>query len=143
MTNQTAQIMCVECGKKVDAVLTNGAEIYPHNSTLADLPFWKCPNCSNYVGCHHKSSNPTRPLGIIPNKELRDIRSSIHRLLDPLWTSGKFTRKEVYGKLSDQLGYGYHTAGIRSVDEARDVINLIKIMYSGTDIVMPQIGGIS
>lgn len=35
-------IFCCGCQKEVDALLTSGAEIYPHRCDLKDLPFWKC-----------------------------------------------------------------------------------------------------
>ncbi len=115
-------IFCCECGEKVAARLTNGAEIYPHRSDLAKLPFWKCDTCGNHVGCHHKTHNPTQPLGCIPNAEIRNARQHIHRLIDPLWKTGKITRKNLYARLAFLTGRKrYHTANIRSVDEAREV----------------------
>lgn len=55
-------IFCNECGKDVECRLTNGSEIYPHRGDLKDLPFWIHDVCGNYVGCHHKTDNPTTPL---------------------------------------------------------------------------------
>ena len=56
-------IFCCGCQRKVDARLTNGEEMYPHRYDLANLPFWKCDVCQNFVGCHHKTKNRTKPLG--------------------------------------------------------------------------------
>jgi len=117
-------IYCCGCDKDVTARLTDGAEIYPHRSDLSSLPFWKCDTCGNYVGCHHKTKERTKPLGNIPTPELRKARSHIHALLDPLWQSGKIGRGRLYEILSDKLGWRYHTANIRSVDEARRVYRL-------------------
>lgn len=114
-------LRCCGCQAKVDARLTNGAEIYPHRSDLAELPFWKCDDCGNHVGCHHKTGNPTQPLGIIPTSEIRNARQHIHKILDPLWQSGPWHRKALYSELSKRLGWKYHTAAIRSVEEARTV----------------------
>jgi hypothetical protein len=122
-------IYCVECADKVIARLTDGTEIYPHRSDLNNLPFWKCDYCNNYVGCHHKTKERTRPLGNIPNKELRSARQHIHKILDPLWKSGKYKRTEVYNKLSEVLGWNYHTANIRSIDEARDVYKAVRRLH--------------
>ena len=66
------------------ARLTDGKEVYPHRSDLNSLPFWICDRCRNFVGCHHKTKNPTRPLGCIPNKEMKNARKHIHNLLDPI-----------------------------------------------------------
>lgn len=122
------KIYCCGCEKKVTARLTDGAEVYPHRSDLHDLPFWKCNACGNFVGCHHKTKNRTNPLGIIPTKEIKAARQRIHRILDPIWQSGKMPRKVVYAKLSKLLGWNYHTASIKSVSEAREVYRAIEGM---------------
>lgn len=83
------EIYCSGCGVKVKARLTDGGEIYPHRPDLSDLPFWKCDTCGNYVGCHHKTEDRTRPLGIIATPELRNAKNHIHRILDPLWQTGR------------------------------------------------------
>jgi len=114
-------IRCCGCGDKVEARLTDGKEIYPHRLDLQTLPFWKCDDCGNYVGCHHKTSDPTRPLGCIPTPEIKNARNHIHRILDPIWKSGRMSRKEVYAYLTEKMGWKYHTANIRSVEEAREV----------------------
>ncbi len=114
-------IYCCGCSNKVDARLTTGAEIYPRRPDLAALPFWVCDACGNYVGCHHKTANPTQPLGCIPTPELSAARQHIHRLIDPAWKSGKISRKALYEKIGTAVGRRYHTAQIRSVEEARQV----------------------
>jgi hypothetical protein len=120
------KIDCCGCGVKVDARLTNGAEIYSHRKDLHSLPFWKCDACGNYVGCHHKmENNPTQPLGNIPTPEIRNARKHIHAKLDPIWESGKIKRAVLYKKLSDKLGWEYHTANIRSIEEAREVYRIL------------------
>lgn len=122
------EIYCCACERKVEARLTNGSEIYPHRPDLDKLPFWKCDVCNNYVGCHHKTEKPTQPLGNIPTKELREARSHIHKILDPLWKSGEFKRAELYKTIQKKLGckHRYHTAQIRSIEEARKVYVIIK-----------------
>lgn len=114
-------IYCCGCEKKVHADLTDGGEIYPHRSDLSTIPFWICPHCSNYVGCHHKSDKPTKPLGCIPTEGIRRRRMDIHQILDPLWKDGFLQRSQVYNRLSERLGYRYHTANIRTMKEANRV----------------------
>ncbi len=46
-------------------------------------------------------------------------------ILDPIWESGAMKRKEVYAHLTKALGWKYHTAQIRSIEEARRVYRLI------------------
>ena len=116
------KIHCCGCGKKVDARLTDGEEIYPHLSDLRKNPFWKCDACGNYVGTHNKTGNPTKPLGVIPTPELRKVRQRIHRMVDELWREGFLTRKEAYREMSRYTGRRYHTADIASMDEAEKAL---------------------
>jgi len=117
-------IYCTHCKKDIEARLTNGAEIYPHRTDLEQLPFWICA-CGNFVGCHHKTNEPTKPLGCIPTWEIKNARQHIHALLDPIWKSGKIRRQTLYAKISDKLGYTYHTAEIRDIEEARNIYKVI------------------
>lgn len=119
-------IYCCGCGAEVQARLTDGREIYPHRPDLAELPFWRCDACGNHVGCHHKTSDRTRPLGNIPTPELRKARQHIHALLDPLWRSRKISRRKIYGHISTALGRQYHTAELRTIDEARAVYRIVQ-----------------
>lgn len=112
---------CCGCGVDVSARLTDGGEIYPHRPDLSGLPFWKCDACGNFVGCHHKTKDRTNPLGCIPTPELREARRHIHALIDPVWQSGEIDRKKLYGCISAEIGWKYHTAKIRTMDEARAV----------------------
>ena len=126
MKTPLKEIYCCGCDEKVQARLTDGKEIYPHRGDLVELPFWKCDACGNYVGCHHKTNNPNRPLGNIPTPELRKVRREIHRILDRLWKSGDYKRKTIYAKISEAVGWPYHTSKIRNIDEARRVYKVIR-----------------
>ena len=121
-------IYCCSCKQEAKARLTNGKEIYPHRRDLAKQPFWKCDTCGNYVGCHHKTKNATAPLGVIPTPEMRTLRKQIHGFLDPMWKMGRKSRNEIYAALSEKLGWRYHTAKIRSVEEAEQVLTIVKKM---------------
>lgn len=126
------EIYCTGCEKEVRARLTDGAERYPHRPDLAELPFWKCDTCGGYVGCHHKTSKPTRPLGVIATPEILNARKKIHALLDPLWKSGKIKRGQAYAHVSKRLGYTYHNGDIRSLDEAREIYKLVAELHNST-----------
>ena len=112
-------LWCCACNADVNARLTTGREIYPHRSDLARLPFWRCDACGNFVGCHHQTSNPTAPLGCIPTPQLKEARKHLHALIDPLWQSGRISRVALYKAISDAVGWKYHTAKTRTVEEAR------------------------
>lgn len=119
------KIYCCDCRKEVEATLTDGREIYPHREDLYHLPFWKCNRCDNYVGCHHKTKDRTKPLGCIPNEEIKDARKHIHLVLEPLWKKNLIDRKKLYQMISKELGYKYHTANIKSIEDARVVYKTI------------------
>jgi hypothetical protein len=123
MTDQTTkrQMWCCGCSTDVDARLTDGREIYPHRPDLSDLPFWKCDVCTNNVGCHHKTQDRTRPLGVISTPEMKAARQHIHALIDPIWKGGHLPRGHVYARLTAALGRQYHTADLRTLDEARSI----------------------
>jgi hypothetical protein len=119
------KIYCCGCEKDVEARLTSGAEIYPHRQDLAMLPFWKCDNCKNYVGCHWKTKNPTKPLGFIPTKEISNARKHLHALIDPFWKNHAQpfrARGWIYRWIARKMSQeSYHTAEIRNMEEARQI----------------------
>ncbi|MGD1455280.1 zinc-finger-containing protein [Vibrio harveyi] len=119
-------LWCCGCQTEVNARLTNGGEIYPRRIDLADLPFWICDTCKNFVGCHHKTNKPTTPLGIIATPEIKNARKHIHALMDPLWKSGKIKRGKLYAMLSKRIGKTYHTGEIRTLSDARLVYKHIQ-----------------
>jgi hypothetical protein len=125
MTNKRT-IYCCGCGHDVQARLTNGAEVHAYVKRLRDTPFWRCDTCRRTVGCHHKTLDRTKPLGVIPTQEISRARRAIHYIIDPLWDGDRNKRAIIYRKISDRLGYRYHTAEIRSVDEAKEVLRIAK-----------------
>lgn len=124
---EKATLYCCGCGTDVEARLTDGREVYSHRRDLHSLPFWKCDACGNFVGCHHRTKERTRPLGCIPTKEIKVARQHIHKILDPLWKQNRIRRGDLYSMLAEKLGIEeYHTAEIRSVDEARKVYGIVQ-----------------
>lgn len=124
-------IHCCGCGRVVAPRLTNGKEIYPHREDLYGLPFWKCDTCGNFVGCHHKTPERTKPLGSIPTPELREKRKQIHAKLDPMWKYEGMSRGRIYATLSDALGYVYHTAEVNTEADADFILNLLDQIKKG------------
>lgn len=124
--DEARTIYCCGCLKDVEARLIDGSEAYPHRPDLFSLPFWKCDGCKNFVGCHHKTPDRTRPLGNIPTRELKQARQHIHRILDPIWKDGKMPRGKLYARIAKALGCEqYHTAEIKTVEEARMVYAIV------------------
>jgi len=124
--NNVIGIYCCGCKGESTAYLTSGGEIYPHRADLSNIPFWKCFECGNYVGCHHKTRYKIRPLGVIPTKEIRDARKYIHALIDPFWGENRKKRTMLYGLISSKLGREFHSAAIKSVEEARNICTIAK-----------------
>lgn len=119
-------IWCTGCHTRVDARLTDGREIYPARPDLADLPFWICGMCGAYAGCHHKTHDRTRPLGMLATPELRRARQIIHAFIDPFWQTGRIERWKLYQQISDAFGRSYHTAEMYDVEEAKKVYRIAK-----------------
>lgn len=117
-------IWCCGCSGNSFATLKRGDEIYPHRKDLKAAFFWKCNSCGNYVGTHKHSKKHT-PLGVISTQEIRAHRRKIHKAFDPLWKSGKISRNAAYKLISKKCGYEYHTAEIRTVEEAERIYAIV------------------
>lgn len=118
-------LYCCGCNKDVEPRLTDGKEVYPHRKDLYSIPFWKCDGCGNFVGCHHKTPERTKPLGVIPSKELKKARMRVHALIDPIWQSGRLPRGKIYAHISRLIGKPYHSAEIRTVEEADKIYEIV------------------
>lgn len=134
-------IYCCGCQKEVEARLTSGTEIYPIRDDVRldyhDFPFWKCDTCKNFVGCHHKTKNPTRPLGCIPTPKIKEARKMIHQIIDPHWKNHPEAfraRGWIYRWLAFKTGKeAYHTAEIRTIEEARKIYRYAQTIKSAED----------
>lgn len=70
---------------------------YGHGKTI------QCNDCKHFVGCH----DDWRPLGLISNRAMKDMKIKCHELFDKSWKSGKLTRGEAYTKLAERLNISY------------------------------------
>ena len=133
-TSEEKLIYCCGCEKNVVSVLVDGSKIYPHREDLKEIPFWQCNECDNYVGCHYKTTNSTKPLGSIPTAEIRKARGILHQVLDPLWRSGEYNRRQLYKYIAMKLLVTkFHVAELRSVEDARKVYRIVtNIRDNGT-----------
>lgn len=123
-------IYCTGCEREVDARLTDGKEHYPTRPDLYAIPFWHCDNCGAWVGCHHKTEHPTRPLGYLATPQIINARKKIHRLLDPIWKSGRMQRRHIYSVIGKRLGHVYHNGEIKSLDEAKEIYKIIAEIHN-------------
>ena len=97
----TQPTRCNLCGGEV--VYISNAEIYgkEYGSGKAYL----CKNCGAYVGTH--KARPKEALGILANKEMRDLKREAHELFDARWLYAKdrrSARKECYKQLAKRMG---------------------------------------
>lgn len=92
---------CTICGK--DAVWVENKAVYGRNYGKSYM-IWLCPN-RHYVGCHE---NTKRPKGTFADQETRAARVATHSVVDELWKSGRYSRGQVYKRLSDAFGYPVH-----------------------------------
>lgn len=109
-------IACDYCGNAAE--LVTGAVIYPHRPDLSERRFYRCAPCDAYVGTHRDSKNAA-PLGRLANAELRAAKKRAHAAFDPLWQSGRMTRKEAYCALSRELGIRFRDCHIGMFDVTR------------------------
>jgi hypothetical protein len=121
----TRTIFCCECKADVDAHFITGKTAYPHRPDLFHKKFWQCQTCLNFVGTHAKGTS-RKPLGCIPNNEMKTARMKIHAVIDPVWKSRRMSRKEVYQSISEFLGYEYHTGEIRDLETAKKIYSFAK-----------------
>lgn len=124
MTRGIKIIYCSVCEKDVRYLRKRGDYVYPYRKDLHEKKFAVCPDCKNFCGCHNQGG--WYPLGCIASKSVKQARMKIHNdLLDPLWLSGKFNRNSLYSFISKELGYEYHTANIKTIEEARRVYQIL------------------
>lgn len=113
-------IKCNYCGN--DAALVSGKEIYPHRPDLYSLQFWSCSPCKAWVGCHKRSN--AVPLGRLANAELRREKTAAHAAFDPIWKSGRKSRRGAYEWLSKRLSIPFKDChiGMFDVDTCKRVV---------------------
>lgn len=92
--------------------ICGGHVIYASNSMIYGKEYgsgkmYYCTKCGAYVGTHEP--RPEEALGILGNKEMRDMKMKCHKLFDRKWqnepTSKKrhIARRNAYKWLADEL----------------------------------------
>jgi hypothetical protein len=124
------RIFCAGCGTFVEARRTTGEELYPRREDLAFARFFVCDTCGAFVGTH---KGVWEPLGCLATPEIKRWRKQIHALLDPLWHSGKISRKRLYKRISREIGHEYHTGDISSAEEGKRIYEVVKAIKDELD----------
>jgi len=90
---------CVNCIPKTKIEYIDSSYIYGKSYGMIYI----CKKCETYVGVH---DNTNVPLGVLANKELRELKKSAHELFDKLWKNkeNKYeARKAAYKWLANEL----------------------------------------
>jgi len=111
--------VCPYC-KKPSEYLKDSTPLYKKDYG----PIYICWNCEAWVGCH--KPEPTKALGRLATKELRELKSAAHAAFDPIYKSNLKSRHEAYAWLSKQLGIPikYTHIGMFGIETCRKVILL-------------------
>jgi DNA-directed RNA polymerase subunit RPC12/RpoP len=98
---------CRYCNSKVE--LVSNKEVYGRE--YGNGKCYKCVKCGAFVGVHPDLKTP---LGILADKELRELRKKAHGLFDRIWKNKKNyesrtrARNKAYKKLAEKLGIPYN-----------------------------------
>ena len=112
--------VCPYCGGEV--ILTSNKELYGREYGKHPRCYL-CKNCKASVGVHPNN----RPLGILANAELKELKMKAHRLFDPYWKSKKMKRQEAYRKLASKLNIAYDNCHIGYFNKPM-LLKVIKIL---------------
>lgn len=111
---------CNLCGGLVEFIPNSLIYGKPYGSGFA----YRCTKCSAFVGTHKNS--PEKPLGILADKEMRELRRKCHALFDKRWSNGR-QRTVAYGWLAFRMGYQRGKCHFSWMD-AKDLARALKIL---------------
>ena len=109
-------MICPNCQK--EAPWVENKEKYGRNYGKSFMCYF-CKPCGTYVGCHN---NTKKPLGTMADKETMEWRQKVHAKIDPLWKSGRMTRKEMYQMLQQKFGKEMHI-GESDIDTCKHILS--------------------
>ena len=111
---------CPFCNSPV--VYTSNAEIY--GKEYGNGKCYICKKCKAYTGVHN---NTNIALGILANKEMRNLKIQCHTIFDKLWKNSK-ERNELYYKLSNLMNIEREHChfGHFDLQELRQALNILK-----------------
>lgn len=90
------------CICNTEGVVVSGKDIYEHRPDLWSKKIWRCPNHPDcYVGSHEKSGEA---LGVMADKNLRELKMKAHSIFDPWWKSRRVNRYRCYSRLANEMG---------------------------------------
>lgn len=114
--------VCPKCQK--DGEWLDNKEVYGKRYGKSYMCYY-CRDCDTYVGCHN---NTRQALGDMADKETRQARMKAHRIIDPLWQSGKYKRSTVYKRLSEAFGHEVHVSQA-SKEYCEEIIKTAELIF--------------
>lgn len=93
--------VCNLCGGKVEYV--SNSKIY--GKEYGSGKCYLCTSCGAYVGTH--IPRPKEAMGILADKEMRDMKMNCHELFDRKWKTAsdkRIARAKAYAVLAEKLG---------------------------------------
>lgn len=94
-----ASMICPYCGAPVE--FKSNEVIYRHNFNNGFVYICaRFPECNSYVAAHSVSR---KPLGILADKNTRDLRKSVFRIVSPYWQKGLVRKQTVYETIAKIL----------------------------------------
>ena len=109
-----------------EGIVISGKDLYGHRPDLWSLKMFQCPTHKDcYVGAHKSSGEP---LGIMADRNLRELKMLAHSLFDPFWKSKKVKRYRLYSKLASEMGIDINEChfGYFKEDELKEAIEIIE-----------------
>ncbi len=87
--------VCHFCGG--DVIFTSNKDVY--GKEYGNGKCYLCEKCNSYTGVH---TGTNIAVGILANKEMRNLKIQCHNIFDKLWNNSK-ERNGLYKKLADEM----------------------------------------
>lgn len=112
---------CPFCGEEVN--YASNAEIY--GKEYGSGKCYLCRRCDAYTGTHNGTDIA---LGILANKEMRELKKQCHSIFDNLWNNRK-ERNELYNKLAKLMNIDRRHChfGHFDTEELKKALQILKL----------------
>lgn len=118
-------LFCPYC--RARAKLVKQSEVYGSKAFNPDEYMYVCSNfnngCDAYVLTH---KGTTKPLGILANSEVRNLRIKAHRAIDSVIESGVMDKGQIYKYLETYFGQKPFHLGSSGIYNCQETIKLMK-----------------
>ena len=119
------KIYCTTCESDQEAIKARGRDLYPGKGN--DKRYYRCTGCDRSWVTRHRHTG--EPMGTMAGPDVRRLRSNAHRLVDPIWQSGRMSRQALYLKIGRLTGRDYHAGTLATKAELDAVERAIGELY--------------